>query len=182
MATDRTYFVDLFGEIISRVRAEYDTLNDPALEPYYMYGHPTEMAKRLSFKDRRAVDKFRKFPLVGLITDFEEKHGESPDVLYSVSSSVIIVDKTDKNYISDARYVNTFKPILYPIYKLLISKLIDSAEFKTPTNLVEHNKTDRLFWGANGIYGNEGVIFNEHLDAIQIDFTDLKIYKGFVCQ
>lgn len=174
MSADRRYFVDIFSDIVDAVREEYDPTND--LQPYYIYGHPREIANKLSLKDRSKEDKFKKFPLVALLTDFTEGHGESLADDYNLSVRCIIVTNTNKNYVSDERYENTFKPILYPIYELLLKKVALSPALKTVSQgLIAHEKTDRLYWGAAGIYGNDGLIFNENLDAIDVNFTDLTV-------
>jgi hypothetical protein len=173
---DNRYFVDIFGDIVAAVRAEYDTVNDR--EPYYIYGHPKEIAHRLSLKDKSATNKLRKFPLVALFQDFAENHGELLSDDYNLSFTCIIVMSTNKNYTSQERYENTFKPILYPIYELLLKKM-DISEYLITVDyeLIEHIKTDRLFWGAAGIYGNEGLIFNEYLDAIEINFPNIRVSR-----
>lgn len=173
---DRKYFVDVFGEIVTAVRAAYDLTN--GLEPYYIYGHPREIANRLSLKNKSGTLKYQKYPLVALLQDFQESHGDTLVTDYSLSFTVIIVVSTNKNYTSEERYTNTFKPILYPIYELLI-KEIDLSEYLLTVDegLVEHTKTDRLFWGAEGIYSNDGLIFNDNLDAIEINFTNIQVSK-----
>jgi len=185
MATDRAFFVDVFGDIVSAVRAEYDpkTLPEVPLEPYYIYGHPREIASRLSLKDQDAVDKFRKFPLIALITDLKQSHGQNQAIDYELDPfTVVIVTSTKPTYNSEERTELSFKPILYPIYNLLIQKIIDSKVIATPENLVDHDHEDRYAWGAQSVYGNTGLIFNEYLDAIEITFNNIQVYRSAKCQ
>jgi hypothetical protein len=177
---ENKYFVDVFGDVVAAVRAEYDTTNNE--EPYYMYGHPREIAQRLDLKNRDDVEKFKKWPLVVLITDFSEDHDSDQDYSYEVSPTVLIVTNTNENYRSEETYENTFKPILYPIYEELLNQLRLSNYFKKPGQLIEHEKIDRLFWGTSGAQGNEGLIFNTFLDAIELNFSSLKVFEDYTCQ
>ena len=156
-----------------------------SLEPYYLYGHPVEITHRLALKDGHQTEKFQKYPLVFLLTDFEESHGESLIQEYVVSPTILIIHKTDKNYIAPERYENVFKPVLYPYYESLKFYIHKSPGLITiDGDLVQHTKTDRLYWGAGGTYGNEGLIFNNHLDAIEINLSDLIISSDILgkCQ
>lgn len=149
-----------------------------ALAPYYIYGHPLEVANRLSIKGKNPKDKFKKYPLIVLYQDFVEDHGDNTIFEYTVSPFVVIVNSTDKTYISEQRYENIFKPILYPLYYNLIDKISKSPDiYENIKKKIEHNKTDRLFWGAASNYGNTGLIFNDNLDAIELEFDSLNINK-----
>jgi hypothetical protein len=176
------YIVDVFDDIVAAVRAEYDTTNN--LEPYYIYGHPREIANRLALKDQDSVDKFRKFPLIVLIVDVEESHGnDDTRIDYTTSPTLLIVTNTQPTYTSEERYDNTFKPTLYPIYELLVSKMNESPSLHTQsTDDIIYTKIDRLFWGSATVNGNEGLIFNDFLDAIELNFSDLNIIKDNECQ
>jgi len=177
---DRKYFVDVFSDVVAEVRAEYDPINN--LQPYYMFGHPKEIAHRLTLKEKGSL-KFNKYPLIALLTDFEETHMQTQDISYSVSPTILILNPTNKNYNSEERYINTFKTILYPIYELLIDKIAESKIISTKSRLISHTKIDRLYWGVNGINGNEGLIFNDILDGIELNIDTLDIYiKASSCE
>jgi hypothetical protein len=42
-------------------------------------------------------------------------------------------------------------------------------------DLFEHQKYDRLYWGKQGLYGNSGNIFNDFIDAIEINELKFEI-------
>ena len=177
--TDNKYLVDVFCEILSDVRAIYDERN--VEEPYYLYGHPLDINNVLTQKSNNQEFKYKKYPLVALLQDFTETHG-SFSYFYTASPKIIIVNSTDRNYNSEQRYENVFKITLYPIYEYLIKKILDSRLIDaTIIEQLPHSKTDRLYWGKVGIQGNTGKIFNDYLDCIEIDFTDLKIIRQPVC-
>lgn len=179
MSAARKYFIDVFAEIVSEVRADYDSANN--LAPYFIYGHPVEIASRLSLKDKSAVDKFRKFPLIALLTDLKQTFGDNHATQYTVDSvKVLIVTNTKPNYISEQRTTQTFKPILYPIYELLIAKIIEHPAIITESSLLEHEKIDRYAWGSESVYGNDGLIFNNYLDAIELTIKDISVFADVV--
>ena len=149
-----------------------------ALAPYYIYGHPLEIANRLLGKDKGKEKKWRKYPLIALFQDFTEDHSDNFIIDYTLPFSIIIAYNTKKTYISEERYTNTFKPILYPLYEDLLTYMTKSpALYENRKDRIEHNKIDRLFWGANGVYGNEGLIFNDNLDAIEVNFDGAEVIK-----
>jgi len=40
---------------------------------------------------------------------------------------------------------------------------------------IPHQKWDRLYWGRNGLFGNQANVFNDFLDVIEIKSLKLKI-------
>jgi hypothetical protein len=153
-----------------------------ALAPYYIYGHYNEIAIRLDLKSKNAVDKFRLSPLVVLILDLKEKHDESHNYDYSLDGiSIYCITLTpDKTATSPTRKITVFEPILYPMYWELIDKIKESRDISTPNNLLPHDKYDRYGWGNSTVYGNDGLIFNKWFDAIQIDTSEIKVYKNTI--
>ena len=51
--------VDIFSDIVSEVQKVYDPAGFE--KPYYMHGHPVEIATILSEKDASSVYKFKKY-------------------------------------------------------------------------------------------------------------------------
>ena len=43
---------------------------------------------------------------------------------------------------------------------------------------VNHSHFDRYGWGNETVYGSEGLIFNQYLDAIELTFNDTQIYRS----
>jgi len=185
---DSSYFVDVFETVVDDVRADYNPIatayNSPDKEPYYIYGHQLEITNRLT-KKNDGSEKFEKYPLIALFQDFTEDHGNpDPRIDYTIPFTVIIVASTENTYISKERYDNVFKTTLYPLYRLLLQKIDRSPYIITDSEeRIKHLKTDRLFWGTAGTYGNQALIFNDNLDAIEINFSGLDIIKTYTqCQ
>lgn len=152
-----------------------------SLEPYYDYGHVLSILSKLQAKSGRE-DKFQRYPLIMLIQDIEEDHLNDLAVSYTLSPRVVILATTDKNYTEQERYTNVFKPILYPIWELLIDEIQNYQYFKF-TGYVEFKKIDRVHWGTSSIFGNEASIFNDYLDGIELLFEPINITRntGTLC-
>lgn len=146
--------------------------------PYYMYGHPIEIINTLAEKDKNGTYKFKKYPLIALFQDFEETRGETQFVNTSASLNIVIIVNSKRDYNSSQRYSNTFKPILYPIYNLLLKYISESNYFDLAPDAVPHTKIDRVFWGKAGLYGGEANIFNDIIDAIEIQNLELNFHNN----
>lgn len=140
-----------------------------AKAPYYFYGHISEIVDKLSELTNGGILAYQKYPLIALFNDFEERKFEGGK---SASLNLIIANLTIPTYVAKDRYDNNFKPVLYPLLynfekALLKSKSVETINF-------EYTKIDRLFWGKEGLYKNEGNIFNDFIDAIEINNLELK--------
>lgn len=182
--------VDDIGAVVTRLRPinDADDYGQPMIDyldsiqasasnrllmPFYMYGHPLEIANRLLEKDKHKVYKYQKYPLIALKMDFEEP---VEDGIKSLSLNIAILNFTNEKYNAEERMTNIFKPVLYPIYKRLMEELRDGPEFFWPGNqeYPEHTKVDRPYWGTANQQGNVKNIFNDPIDAIEIIGLKLK--------
>jgi len=172
------FWVDIFDEIVTDVREDAD--KPAALDadrPFYMFGHPLEIIDTLAKKDSNDVYKFNKYPLIALFQDFTETMGENQAVPSAVQDlNIVIAVNTSPDYSSANRYDNSFRTVLYPLYDLLIKHIVKSKRFlNVDPGLVPHDKIDRLYWGRTGLYGNEANIFNDYIDAIEIQNLSLQL-------
>lgn len=181
MAVDVRYVVDLWEHLVSETRKLYDP--DGLAEPYFAYGHPLDVANKLALMEQDSTYKSQKFPMVLLILDTELRKGESIQYEYSHSPQILILANTEPAYISEERTTNVFKPILYPIYRNLITAMTKCPYIAYNPNGIDHTHTDRYFWGKEGIRmrGNDSLIFNEYLDGIELNFNNIEVYKYNNC-
>ncbi len=180
MTDKRSILVDLFGDVVKYVREEWDVEN--CVAPYYMHGHPLEILKLLTEKDKSNQFKYSKYPLIALLQDFQETKGNSSMISLSASPRVLILESTQMHFDAVDRYNEVFRPTLYPIYELFLQAIADSGFFNVAgEDEIPHNKTDRLFWGREGLYGNDKLIFNDKLDAIDISFINLEVLRNSQC-
>jgi hypothetical protein len=159
--------VTIFEEIVANVRAKYDLVNDE--KPYYMHGHPVEIANILSQKDGNSEHKYKKYPAICLMQDFEEEHTAGQ---VSANLNIVIFTETKQDYEASERYNDTFKNELIPLFDLLISEIIKSKYLDLLPNNISFRKTDRLFWGRSN-----SSIMNDFIDAIEIENLNLTFHK-----
>lgn len=159
--------IDIFKTITDRTSVK---LNMPL---NYMHGHPKEITDSLTEMTRNPTAAAGKYPLVALFQDFEEdKSGD----FTKVKLQMIIAVLTSNKMKAPERYNASFRPYLYPIYEELIRVISRSGYFNESTEKqIKHIKIDRLFWGRNGLYGNQGNIFNDFVDCIEIKNLSLSV-------
>lgn len=150
---------------------------DPGITAvHYQHGHPKEIIETLMQLDKSSTMQFDKYPLVALFQDFPEVHTGQVGFDSEVTLHIVIVNSTKADYKADERYELNFKPILYPIYYELLKQFNFSKRFSTyGVSTISHTKIDRLYWGKEGLYGNDGNIFNDRLDCIEIRDLKLKV-------
>lgn len=166
--------VNLISDIVDDVRAEYDPTNDK--EPFYEHGHPLEIVNTLRKRTSSPTKKFEKFPLIALFEDIDTTNGEG---LFRLNSklNLIIAVNTDRDYNAEKRYTESFDKVLTPLYNLFIKHYLRSRNVHSNHRKVAHEPIYRLNWGKKGLYGTDGNIFNDYIDAIEIKNLDAKIYR-----
>jgi len=169
--------VDLFRTITKSVSEKLTAqlkLVDPLIDGvHYKHGHPLEILEILDELAKGITTKTSRYPLIGLFQDIPESIDVQEGFYGDVSFHLIIARPTDPNYRAAKRYEVNFKPILYPIYTALLEEIRLSKFFFLVDNKIPHTKIDRLYWGREGLYGNEGNVFNDRIDCIEI--RDLKL-------
>lgn len=169
-----TNVVNILGDIVEKVRLEYDVSNE---KPFYLHGHPLEIISTLQEYTQIASLKLKKFPLIALFEDFEasEKQGL---FLTKAKLNVLIITDTLPTYKAAERYTNTFDAVLTPIYDLFIKYCLRSTDIFTPKRKITHTQIKHLYWGKNGLYGNDGNVFNDYVDAIEIKSLEFNVYRN----
>ena len=114
--------VDIFADIVTEVQKVYDPAG--LEKPYFMHGHPVEIATILSEKDASDVYRYKKYPAICLFQDFDENW--SADSIECPSLNIVIITDTKAEFEASERYQNTFKDELYPIFSILIDKIKSS--------------------------------------------------------
>ena len=173
------YIVDVMREVVGRVSAKLTpsliALDSNITGVHYDHGHPLEIINTLADKDKSNTFTFRKYPLVALFQDFPESKGEI-GFDSEVTLHMIIARSTVNTYKAQERYEKNFKPFLYPIYQELLNQIWLSKPFNVKSaGQIQHTKIDRLYWGKEGLYKNEGNVFNDFIDCIEIKDLKLKV-------
>ena len=154
---------EIISDVVAAVRSEYDTVGGE--KPYFMHGHPREIVQILSRKTSSSEWKYKKYPLIVLFQDFDEQiNGD----IRTASLNIVICTNTKNDFEASERYEETFLTTLYPIFDLFMKHFKKSKYLNTLPANITYTKTDRLYWGRTGLYGNDGNIFNDFIDAIEI--------------
>lgn len=168
--------VDIFEDIVNEMNvdllAAFQAI-DPKIEAIrYQHGHLLEIIETLVQYDKSPELRYEKYPLVILLEDIKEYNG---DYYPELDLNVLLVHSTDKNYKSEQRYDNVFKPFLLPMYASLINNINNSKYLLEPdVTTIDHTKTNRLYWGREALAGGTAVKLGDAVDAIEINFRRLK--------
>lgn len=177
------YIEDQMADIASKVDAALYSAVDPVFPHiYFMHGHPIEIINRLQEKLKNPSAKDQRFPLIILLHDFKINRNKDTASYGATSLNVVIATMTKQEYNADQRKENVFKPVLYPILKEFLNQIESSPYYSIGLNGVQYDQTDRYFWGKQGLYGNTGNIFNDYIDAIELENLKLTILNKQDCK
>lgn len=137
----------------------------PTGSPFYYYGHPQQIQRELTAKDKNNPVEPKKYPAVFLKLDTRETISQG---VWKFNLNLAIVAFTDKQYRTGERYENVFKPVLYPLYDQFLQAIVDDGRFMWAGEQPEHTKIDRPYWGTEGKERNTANAFSDPLDAIEI--------------
>lgn len=140
----------------------------------FLHGHFLEIVNTLSVYTQSEEYQDKKYPLVALIHDFEEK--QKTEDVNETQIVILIANFTEPTLTAEERYEKNFYPVLYPIYNELINQLNGSPN--TLGYHVEHSKIDRLFLGKEALYKNAGVTLNDFVDAIELKIKLKTIFQS----
>lgn len=168
--------VDIIEEVVTEVRNDFTSEQNI---PFYDYGTTLEVVNRLRMKTDSNQFYDKKYPLIWYVIGDsinEEVDSKKATKRQVKSNTIIICTKTKAEYSSKERYTNVIKPILRPLYDLFMLKLKQNKTVRSIDGF-KHEYYENLFWGRAGLYGHDGNIFNDRLDAIIIDSMDLFIIE-----
>ncbi len=149
---------------------------------HYLYGHPVEIIQTMmEWSKDPGTDgtdgKYNMYPLVMLYTDIPEVIDRGVSGYYAtVTMQMVIAYMTSPTLKAAQRLEQNFKPILQPIYEGLMQGIMRSGAFAIQAQKrIPHTKYDRYFWGKTGLYGNSANMFNDFIDAIEIQNLTLRV-------
>lgn len=176
------YPQDVFADVVEMVSAKLTTqlqeVDDAITGVHFQFGTGLEIIETLL--QQTEMDPFSKYPLICMFLDVQEEHNEEAGIYSRIPElRMAIVYGTDSNYKAAQRDEKNFKPILTPIYQELLDQMMNSCAFMKSGLGFEHSMTRNYYWGRSGLYGKEGNIFQDKLDAIELTFRDLKILKTY---
>lgn len=140
---------------------------------YYMFGHPKEVVARLQELTQGTTTKDKKYPLIALFADIPVDK-KIIGFYGSAKMTIIIATLTDPKLTAEQRIEKTFKPILQPIKEQLVNLIYRHKQFSFPDEL-NYTEIEHYYWGKAGLYGNDGNIFNDYIDAIELNNIEVLI-------
>jgi hypothetical protein len=169
------YVTDLVGTLVDRVSTiltpSLQVINPRMTGVHYMYGHPTEIAQRLTMLSKGDTTKFDKYPLVWLNTPFVKQVDKKVQGFSTVTLEMFIINGSEANLISPQRYEKNIKPILKPIeYELINQFSVYSVGLYKPfdTSELTYDEIDYDYWGKTVADSNS-----------LLDFLDCVALKNF---
>lgn len=164
----------LVDEIEAIVSAVKTSLALPTLN--YQYGYVSELRETLAQMNDPAFVQL-KYPLVWLCQPFTISR---KDVTYYGDTSIrlFIIQESEKTLKANERMGQTFKPVIYPIYRALIGQIVSRGDLFDGLigDHVEHSKTDRYYWGEE-----QAKALNDVFDCMEISNLKLKISNKQNC-
>jgi len=139
----------------------------------FHHGHPEEIINLFKQATHKESVKREQFPAICLFQDIPEKHSTVKE--REATLNMVIITDTKKEYEASQRYTYTFRPILIPLFTRLIKAIECSGNIGIVSEDFEYY--ERLYWGKSGLYGNVGNIFNDFIDAIELNNLRIKILK-----
>ena len=139
------------------------------MEVNFYHGHPLEIINLLQAGTRDEQEKGSLYPAICLFQDFPETH-QADTLSREATLNIVLITDTDPTFEAPQRYENTFKPILIPLYEEFRKQLERSFQIKGDYKYTEH-----LYWGKSGLYGNVNNIFNDFVDAIELENLTIKV-------
>jgi hypothetical protein len=139
----------------------------------FEYGHYTDIIERI-----QAYSKNNKnvYPLICWFEDSPIQHGA--EGLDGVAiPQMIILSPSPGDRTREQRETLVFRPILYPIYWEFLRQLKLSGKFQIyDETKIKHVQINRPHWGNPSLYKNEGYLFNQALDGIELQKLELPTY------
>ena len=167
----------LIEEIVTKVRLNY---SEEQIVPYFDFGVTLEVVNRLKEKTESSTHSDKKYPLIwhlinSAVNEIIDNNKTNPREVTNLT--IIFCTETDENFTSRERYDNKIIPTLRPMYDLFMKYLKESKKLKSVDNF-KHDYSENLYWGREGLYGHEGNIFDDRLDAIIIDNLNLRVVES----
>lgn len=135
----------------------------------FKYSTPTEFVSELTNWSENPVQA--KYPALFINSMTVDETFD-----YITIGEIVIATLSDPNWNSQERDAYSFKPILNNLYRFLdegIKESRDMCYFDFPQT---HSVKFHYFYGKAGLYGGEGNMFKDHVDAIEIKNLKLRIF------
>jgi hypothetical protein len=170
MSKKQVIIVDIMRDIVAKVATEYKS---PVT---YLHGSVEEIeATLIEITQAESIPGYtgvKKYPLIALFQDFPENRSEGGYYCETLLPVMLIATLTDPNYRAEQRYAASFKPILYPIYSILLQEIAKNKNIvERISDEIPHRKFDRLYYGKKKL----GTGIGDYVDAIELQNIKLTL-------
>jgi hypothetical protein len=157
--------LDEIRNCIPHIESHYTTL-----DLKYCYATPQEWINTLVqlSKSGNITDKY---PFL-YVNPMTVKDGGGIDHIVTIGE-MVLATLSNVGWTAEQRKLKNFTAWLDPLYEYLIRAMKLSKDFSLVS---EGQRTDHLFYGKQGLYGGEGNIFTDHIDAIEINNLQIRLY------
>lgn len=173
------YIVDIIGSAVANTNtvlrsdaSSYLSVSDRNIQ--YIFGDQEEINKQLQLLSQGTESKITKYPLIALVMPFPETIGG--EYLRVDIERMFFATVTGKDELFGTRYVNYFKPVLYPIYYEFFNQLSHFTVEGDP-NTIYRKKTDVPRVVPSGSDG----LTNDYVDAIVVSNFNFLINPQKIC-
>ena len=142
-------------------------------EVYYDYGSFKELQKKLVDKSKEQITRY---PLIFLMLDIDEAMEQEGKTLSASTQRLYIFNSTNREWSSQQRTEQNYKPVLYPLYELFISTIKESVYFTDSLdefNNLPHRRKDKYFYSVSD--AKDQNVLAAYLDAIEITDMEIKL-------
>lgn len=157
---------EIFETIVSGMTFDSNAIN-------FKFGYWAIVANELLTDGKSPSLASQRFPLIFLHAEFDEEHTDYRTL--RINPIIYIITQTETNYDIDKRFEFIYKPILYPIYLDLLTKMRQSQKFWIKPPEILHTKKD-LFYLQNKTATQNNLM--QIVDAIEIKFNQLDLIKS----
>lgn len=141
----------------------------------FIHGSAEEVRETLKQYDKSATLRYKKYPLVILVTPFITQRGNVGGYYDKVVCNIGIAHHTKKDYKSIERYEKVINGVLIPLYECLLDVIADSGYYAVTTaSGIQHTANIRDDIGRKTFLNLEGVAF-DYIDAIEL--TNVELFR-----
>ena len=143
----------------------------------YQYGYLEELKTKL--QQASVVQSYArlKYPLIWIVQPFQVRRVNG-EYYGDTSLRLFIIQQSEAGLFAEQRMANTFKPILYPIYRKVMGELENNRVFDRPIDgSFVHTVTDRYYWGEE-----QQEKIDDIFDCMEISGLQLKIKNNPNCE
>lgn len=165
------FLVDEIGGLVRNLNTKL------AFNINYQFGYLMELQATLKEYSKTIQYSSLKYPLIWLVQPFTINRQDG-GYYGDATLRIFIIQESEAGLKARERMEQKFKPVLYPIYRELISQFLNATNifYGLMGGNLPHNVTDRYYWGED-----QQSVINDVFDCMEISNMKLKISNKQNC-